>query len=214
MKPRFEGRAAGRRPPNLLQTMTVSKVKPRMGYASRALSAGGLGFAVAFLTACGGGGHGLLSSDQASTLSNQLDQLSSAVDTGNCGAAHSAVSSLNNAIDNLPSSVNPALATNLKQGAATVGQLEVRDCHTTTTSSTTSSTPSSTTSSSSTTTTSSSTPTSTTTSTSTPTSSSSATTSGSGGNTSTSGGSGGAGLGGGGGNSGGAGAGGGNGNGQ
>ena len=85
-----------------------------MGSAPRALFAGGLGIAAAFLVACGGGGAGLLSSDQAGTLSNQLDQLASAVDTGHCGAAASAVASLNNAIDNLPSSVNPALAANLK----------------------------------------------------------------------------------------------------
>ena len=49
-----------------------------MGSAPRALFAGGLGIAAAFLVACGGGGAGLLSSDQAGTLSNQLDQLASA----------------------------------------------------------------------------------------------------------------------------------------
>ena len=50
-----------------------------MGYAPRALLAGGLGFAVSFLVACGGG-SGLLSADQASSLNGQLDQVSSAVE--------------------------------------------------------------------------------------------------------------------------------------
>ena len=60
-----------------------------MRYALRATIAGGLGFAVSFLVACGGGG-GLLSGNQASSLNSQLDQVTSALDSGNCGAVTSA----------------------------------------------------------------------------------------------------------------------------
>jgi hypothetical protein len=126
-----------------------------MRHASRALLAGGLGLAVSFLVACGGG-SGLLSSDQASTLNSQLDQVSSAVGSGNCAAASSAVSDFSNMVSNLPTGVNQTLRDNLSQDASRLGQLAAADCQnaTTTTSTTTtstSSTPTSTTSSSTTT---------------------------------------------------------------
>jgi hypothetical protein len=169
-----------------------------MGYAPRVLLAGGLGFALAFLVACGGG-SGLLSSDQANGLNSELDQLANAINSGQCGAAADAVSTFSNLVVGLPASVSPTLTNNLKQGATTVQQLAARDCHNTT-SSTTSSTSSSTTSSSTPTTTSSSTTTPSTTSstTSSSTTTSSATTPTTSGTTSTTSGSGGAGLGGGG----------------
>jgi hypothetical protein len=172
-----------------------------MRQLSRAILAGGLGFAVALLVAACGGGSGLLSSDQASSLNGQLDQVSSAVNAGNCGAASSAAASLTNAVSNLPPSVNTTLRNNLDQGASTVSQLAQRDCrHTTSTTTSTS-----TTSSTSTTAT---TPKTTTTQTSTsnthtappPTTSTSGGTPPGPGTTSTSSGSGGAGLGGGNGN--------------
>ncbi len=135
-----------------------------MGHAPRALLAGGLGLAASFLVACGGGGKGLLSSDQASSLQGQLSQLTAALDAGHCGDAANAADALKSTVDNLPSSINPALAANLQQGASTVASLAQSHCsQSTTTSSTTTSSP---------TTTSSSTTTSTTTSTSTPTSTS------------------------------------------
>ena len=76
-----------------------------MGFAPRALLAGGLGFAVAFLAACGGG-SGLLSAGQANDLNNSLDQLSNAVGSGQCGAAADAVTTFSNAVVNLPPSVS------------------------------------------------------------------------------------------------------------
>ena len=60
-----------------------------MGFGSRAFLAGGLGFAAAFVVACGGS-NGLLSADQSSTLSNRLDAVSAAVSSGNCAAARNA----------------------------------------------------------------------------------------------------------------------------
>jgi hypothetical protein len=173
-----------------------------MRYAPRALLAGGLGFAASLLVACGGSA-GLLSTDQASTLNAALDQVSSAVQANNCGAASSAATSLTNAVQNLPSSINPTLTSDLNQGVATVQTLAARDCGrvTTTTTKTTppTTTKSTTTTTSSTTTTTSTTPTIPTTTTSTTTTTTPATTTTATGTTST-GTSGGVGPGGGGGN--------------
>ena len=182
-----------------------------MRYAPRALLAGGLGFAVSFLVACGGG-SGLLSADQANSLNSQLDQVSTAVVSGQCGAAADAASGLTNAVENLSGSVNATLVGNLKQGVSTVSELAARNCHPQTTTPTTPTTPTTTTNTTTT-------PTATTpsTTTSAPPTTSSATTTTPAGTTSTGGGTGGAGIGGGGGNgggSGGAGTGNGNGNGN
>src|SRR5437763_16631169 len=108
--------------PNRKQTSRASKVIARMRYVPRALLAGGLGFAVSFLVACGGGA-GLLSSDQAGNLNSQLDAVSSAVDAHNCGAADSAAASFGHAVANLPSTINTTLAANLDQGASTLANL-------------------------------------------------------------------------------------------
>ena len=98
-----------------------------MRYAPRALLAGGLGFAASFLVACGGS-SGLLSGDQAIALNGQLDQISSAVQSGNCGAAVNASAALNNAVQTLPATVNPTLRRNLSQGASTIAELARKDC--------------------------------------------------------------------------------------
>jgi hypothetical protein len=137
-----------------------------MRHAPRALLAGGLGFAVSFLVACGGGA-GLLSGGQSSTLNAALDKVSSAVSARDCGAAASAAASLTNAVAGLPPTVNDTLTSNLDQGASTIAQLATKDCGTTTrtttkpppTTTTTSTTTTSTTTSSSTTSSTSTTPT-------------------------------------------------------
>jgi hypothetical protein len=179
-----------------------------MRYAPRALLAGGVGFAVSLLAACGGGA-GLLSGNQSLSLNSQLDSVSSAVNSGNCGTASQAVAAFAQTVTNLPVTVNPTLRTNLLQGASTVGALAQRDCRTSSTSTSTSTTttkPETTTTTTTTpststhTSTSTSTTTTTTPSTSTTTPATSTTTPGT---TSTTGGTGGAGLGGGGGNGGG-----------
>ena len=103
-----------------------------MRYAPRALLAGGLGFAVSVLVACGGG-SGLLSGDQSSHLNSQLDAVSAAVHVGSCSGAATAVSGFSHVVGNLPASVSPTLRANLIQGASTVGRLAANDCHKTTT---------------------------------------------------------------------------------
>ena len=124
-----------------------------MRFAPRALFAGGLGFAVSCLVACGGG-TGLLSGNQSSNLNNQLDAVSSAVDSGQCASASQAVVSFADAVTKLPATVSPTLRTNLLQGASTVAALARRDCQASTSLSTSSSTttPSTTTTTPSTTT--------------------------------------------------------------
>jgi hypothetical protein len=112
-----------------------------MRHVSRALLAGGLGLAVSLLVACGGGA-GLLSSNQANTLTSQLDQVSLAVASGNCAAASSAVSDFSNMVSNLPTSVNQTLRDNLTQDATTLGQLAAKDCQNATTTTSTTTTPS------------------------------------------------------------------------
>ncbi len=117
--------------PNRKPTAAISKVGSRMRLAPRALLAGGLGFAVSFLVACGGG-KGLLSGGDASNINSQLDSVSSAVAARQCGGAVSALSALNNSVANLPSSVSPPLRANLMQGVSTVSALSQRDCTSTT----------------------------------------------------------------------------------
>ena len=99
-----------------------------MRFLPRALVACGTGFAVSLLAACGGGA-GLLTGDQANSLSNQLDQVGAAVSSGNCGAASNAAQTFSNAVDNLPRTVNTTLRADLSQGGATVADLAARQCH-------------------------------------------------------------------------------------
>jgi hypothetical protein len=103
-----------------------------MRYLLRAILAGGLGFAVSLVVAACGGGSGLLSSDQSSTLSGQLDRISSAVGAGNCSGASTAAAALAGTVGSLPASVNATLRNNLIQGASTVQELAQKDCHQTT----------------------------------------------------------------------------------
>lgn len=125
-----------------------------MGYGSRAILAGGLGFTVAFVVACGNS-TGLLSSDQSSSLASDLGTISSALSSHNCDQVQSAATQLNNDVANLPQNVNQTLLQNLGQGAGTVSQLASADCSTSSSPSPTSSSssPSSTSSTPSTTTT-------------------------------------------------------------
>ena len=60
--------------------------------ALRALVAGGLGFAVSLIAACGG--SRVLSSNQASALSSQLDQVQTALNNGNCNGVAASLNRL------------------------------------------------------------------------------------------------------------------------
>jgi hypothetical protein len=76
-----------------------------------------------------GGGAGLLSSGQAGSLSSQLDQVSSAVAAGHCGAARNAASNFSQAVFNLPSTISGTLKTDLGSAANTISQLVPGQCH-------------------------------------------------------------------------------------
>jgi hypothetical protein len=105
-----------------------------MGFGSRASLAAVLGFAAAFVVACGSSGNGLLSSGQSSSIAAQLTAISNAVQAGHCGKATAASHNLTNLVADLPSGVNQKLLTNLGQGASTVGELAAKDCTTQSTS--------------------------------------------------------------------------------
>jgi hypothetical protein len=98
-----------------------------MRYAPRALLAGGLGFAVSFVAACGGGA-GLLSADSSASLNNQLDRVASLVQAGQCTAAAGAVATVGTQVAALPNSVNRTLRRNLQQGVKTTKDLVETRC--------------------------------------------------------------------------------------
>ena len=91
-----------------------------MGLKPRAFLAGSLGFAVAFVVACGGG-TGLLSSEQAAEPQRpaQLRRLGRRR-PGNAAAPAAPPQSFQNQVAALPSTVNSTLARNLGQGASTL----------------------------------------------------------------------------------------------
>ena len=99
-----------------------------MGFGSRASLAAILGFAAAFVVACGSSGNGLLSSGQSGSIASQLTAISEAVQAGHCGKAAAASRDLTNVIVALPKSVNQKLVANLGQGASTVQELAAKDC--------------------------------------------------------------------------------------
>ncbi len=97
-----------------------------MRYIPRALLAGGLGFAAAVLAACGGG-SGLLSAGQSSTLNSQLDAVSAAIARGHCTAAAATAQGFDNSVANL-TSINPTLTDNLRQASAALAQRAGPEC--------------------------------------------------------------------------------------
>jgi hypothetical protein len=113
---------------------------------TRALLAAMLGFAAALVVACGssGSGKGLLSADESRTISSALDAVSSAVHAHSCARAKTALTALDDSLQNLSDGTNSKLVHNLGHGASTVSQVALTQCHqqatTTTTSSTTTTT--------------------------------------------------------------------------
>jgi len=98
-----------------------------MRYVSRALLAGGLGLAAAFLTACGGGSN-VLDASQNSSLSALLSQAHQDNANGDCAGADAAIGKLQQQIANLPGSVDPTLVSDLGRGASTAATLARRQC--------------------------------------------------------------------------------------
>jgi hypothetical protein len=115
-----------------------------MRFALRALLAGALGIAVAFLVACGDRSN-LLPGSSADKLNSQLDQVSAAVSGGDCAKAVAAVNAYKDTVLGLPGTVSATLRANLIQGAQTIAQMAPNDCRQASQPSTTSTTPTTTT---------------------------------------------------------------------
>ena len=98
-----------------------------MRHVSRALLAGGLGLAAAFLAACGAG-SGLLSSSQASALIAEVNQATSDVSNGDCTNANTILVDVQTKVAGLPASVNPTLVSDLDHGADTLRALANKKC--------------------------------------------------------------------------------------
>jgi hypothetical protein len=74
-----------------------------------------LGAATAFLVACGGS-DGRIPADDASQLTNALNQISSDFDAGRCQAAEAAVAKAQGELVDLPTSVDQKLRDRLESG--------------------------------------------------------------------------------------------------
>src|SRR5437764_3629203 len=92
--------------------------------ALRALVAGGLGFAVSLIAACGGGSR-VLSADQANALSSQLNQVQAAVNRGDCSGIVDSLSQLSAGISNVP---NATAKANLTEGFDTLQSQAKAQC--------------------------------------------------------------------------------------
>lgn len=97
-----------------------------------------LGAACAVLVACGAASNPhLLATSRAGRISADLDSVSAAVSSADCGAARRAIRQLRVEVRNLPSTTDPRLRTRLTDGVAHVAQLAVTSCHPQTTTTTT-----------------------------------------------------------------------------
>lgn len=96
----------------------------------RGLVAGGLGFAVSLIAACGSS-SGLLSATTANSLTAQLQQISTDIQQGNCAGAADELGRVTQQIQNLPSSVNSTLRSNLDQGLTKAQELVASQCRST-----------------------------------------------------------------------------------
>jgi hypothetical protein len=123
-----------------------------MGIGSRALTAGGLASAAAFVVGCGTQSPitGALSQNANRTIVSDLSAVSDAVSNGSCAKAKSALSMLDATLSDLPSSTNRQLVSNLTQGSTTLRTLALRECSGTTTTTRTTTSPSTSTTTSST----------------------------------------------------------------
>lgn len=87
-----------------------------------------LGFAAAWLVACGGGSKGLLAGTSADELKSQLDTISGEVQDGQCTQAKADAHDLGAKVGALPASVDPKLRSALSDGAKRVLDLAAREC--------------------------------------------------------------------------------------
>ncbi len=87
-----------------------------------------LGFAAAWLVACGGGAKGLLAGTSADELKSQLDTISGEVQDGQCSQAKADAHDLGAKVGALPASVDRKLRSALSDGAQKVLTLAAGEC--------------------------------------------------------------------------------------
>jgi outer membrane biosynthesis protein TonB len=95
----------------------------------RPLAALLLGAVCALVVACGGSDDpGLLSAGRADNLQQELDAVSDAVANGDCEAAESAVSDLEQEIEELPRATDDRLVERLREGASNLRGRALEEC--------------------------------------------------------------------------------------
>jgi cell division septation protein DedD len=89
-----------------------------------------LGVACSMLVACGGSTKtiGLIPSDRADKIQNDLDRIRSAVDAGKCAQAARALRGLQFQLSKLPATTDPRLRARLELGAVNLGRRIPGDC--------------------------------------------------------------------------------------
>jgi hypothetical protein len=87
-----------------------------------------LGFAAAWLVACGGSGKGLLAGTSADELKSQLDTISGEVQAGQCTPAKADAHDLGAKVNALPGSVDRKLRAALSDGAKQLLDLAAGEC--------------------------------------------------------------------------------------
>lgn len=98
-----------------------------MGFAHRAFVAAGVGIAVSAIAGCGSSGGRWLSQSEASTLSGQLNQITQALNQGECDRAQRYLADFQSSLSGF-SAVNSTLIANLNQGATTIASLTSSQC--------------------------------------------------------------------------------------
>lgn len=98
-----------------------------MGFLHRAFVAAGVGVGMSVIAGCGAGGGGWLSGSQSSGLSEQLNHVTAALDSGQCAQAKQYMADFRSRVNGL-GGVDSTLVANLDQGASTIQTLIDRSC--------------------------------------------------------------------------------------
>ncbi|MGA2756148.1 MAG: hypothetical protein ABSF58_02225 [Solirubrobacteraceae bacterium] len=99
----------------------------------RVLRLAGVALAAAALLSACGSGVGLIPSDSAATLHDDLANIQLAFSTPDCTLAAAYVAKANDDFDNLPESINAKLLAQLQKAMIAVASDEQRQCHNSTT---------------------------------------------------------------------------------
>ena len=94
----------------------------------RALAVAGATLATAALIAACGGSGGLIPSASAGTLRIDLARISADVVQQDCTAATTDIATANNDVNNLPTSVNTSLLTELQNGLTALATKALTEC--------------------------------------------------------------------------------------